>query len=204
MTCNIFTVVVSLKKENLFLTSISIDISHLLVERCKNGDRKAQRELYDMYARSMFNICMRMVNHSGEAEDILQEAFLEAFNKIDTFRGEATIGAWLKRIVVHKCINHLRRIRPVLIDEIHEQAGGYTEEVTHDTGEQQWEVKRVMSAIARLPDGYRVVLSLHLLEGYDHAEIAQVLNITENTVRTQYKRAKDKVKQLLNVTSYER
>ena len=181
-----------------------IDINKALVDRCKAGDSKAQYELYHIYARSMFSICMRMVNHEGEAEDILQEAFLDAFNNIDKFRGESTIGAWLKRIVINKSVNFLRKKRLVLFEEVPDKEATLPDHSNYDHEEQSWEVKKVLKAIGELTEGYRLVLTLYLIEGYDHGEIAQILNITETTSKTQYNRAKNKVREKLNVTYYER
>ena len=144
---------------------------------------------------------MRIVNHVGEAEDILQESFIEAFENIGSFRSDSTFGAWLKRIVVNRSINSLKKRRLKLVEELEEPAAEPAEVNDDDI---QWEVQRVRSAIQNLPDGYRLVLSLYLLEGYDHAEIAQILNITESTSKSQYNRAKAKVRELLINRSYER
>lgn len=139
-----------------------------------------------------------MVNHVGEAEDILQESFIEAFTRITDFRGESTFGAWLKRIVVNRCINYLRRRKLELVENL-EESELLTEEPEHwyEQEEMQMKVEQVRAAIQLLPDGYRVVLSLYLLEGYDHAEIAQILEISESTSKSQYNRAKTKLRQLL-------
>ena len=144
---------------------------------------------------------MRIVNHVGEAEDILQDSFIEAFGSIHTFRSDSTFGAWLKRIVVNRSINSLKKRRLTLVEELEEPAAEPAEVNDDDI---QWEVQRVKNAIQNLPDGYRLVLSLYLLEGYDHAEIAQILNITESTSKSQYNRAKAKVRELLINRSYER
>lgn len=179
-----------------------IDINKALVDRCRNGDSKAQYELYHLYAKAMYNVSMRIVNHEGEAEDILQETFLDAFNNIGKFRGESTIGAWLKRITVNKSVNTLRKKRLVLFGEIPGADKVADEEAMWDDGAHAWEVQRINKAIGQLPDGYRLVLSLYLIEGYDHGEIAQILNITETTSKTQYNRAKNKVREMLNVSNY--
>jgi RNA polymerase sigma factor (sigma-70 family) len=183
------------------LEPIYIDIHKPLVDRCRAGDSKAQYELYRLYAKSMFNVCMRIVNHVGEAEDILQDSFIEAFENIASFRSDSTFGAWLKRIVVNRSINSLKKRRLTLVEEMEEPVAEPAEINDEDI---QWEVQRVRSAIQSLPDGYRLVLSLYLLEGYDHAEIAQVLNITESTSKSQYNRAKAKARELLINKSYER
>ena len=132
-----------------------------------------------------------------EAEDMLQEAFADAFASLHRFRGESTFGAWLKRIVINKCINELKRRKVDL--ELRDDIGrfeGAHEDTSHHK-DLQLEVARVMEAVKQLPDGYRVIFSLYLLEGYDHREIAEILEITESTSKSQYMRAKKKIKQLL-------
>ncbi|OZI07569.1 RNA polymerase [Siphonobacter sp. BAB-5385] len=175
--------------------TLYLDRHYSLVEACKRGDRKAQYELYRLYSKSMFNVCMRILNHMGEAEDVLQEAFLDAFQKIHDFRQTSTFGAWLKQIVVNRAINQLRQ-RKVQWVEVEEAEYVGEEALIQD--ETEWEVERVRVGIQRLPDGFRTVLSLYLLEGYDHEEIAEVLGISESTSRTQYMRAKRKLVEMLS------
>lgn len=141
----------------------------------------------------MYNVSLRIVNDEAEAEDILQESFLKAFRKIDTFRGEVSFGAWLKKIVVNRSLDHLKK-RKVKFEEV---TSGTIQ--LADDGEDYSEIdtERIRKAIASLPDGYRTILSLHLIEGYDHEEISQILNISNAASRTQYSRAKSKLKELL-------
>ncbi len=159
------------------------------------GDSAAQFELYKCYNKAMYNVALRIINFEEEAEDILQEAFLEAFTRIGDFRQESTFGLWLKQIVINKSINYLRKrkLEFVSVNESTEIAN----EDEDDCADLTLKVDKVKTAIKRLPDGYRVVLSLYLLEGYDHEEIAHILKISENTSRTQYMRAKQKLKKLL-------
>jgi RNA polymerase sigma-70 factor (ECF subfamily) len=171
------------------------DIHQPVVERCRLGDRKAQYELYKLYAKAMLNVAYRITNNQAEAEDVLQEAFLSAFRHIQAYKGDATFGSWLKRIVVHQALGVVRK-RKVRFDEIGERDYADDGDGTGDR-EMEWEVERVRKAIALLPDGYRVVLSLYLLEGYDHQEIADILGITESTSKSQYSRARQKLLQLL-------
>lgn len=172
-----------------------------LVERCKQGERKAQYELYKHYSKAMYNICFRMLNHVGEAEDALQEAFVDAFTHIHQFRQQSTFGAWLKQIVVNKAINQLRsrKVQWVEIDEWQEaeEANSPSEEISYLEEDQSYEVERIRCAMKNLPEGYRVVLSLYLFEGYDHEEIGEVLGISETTSRTQYMRAKRRLLELM-------
>jgi RNA polymerase sigma factor (sigma-70 family) len=173
-----------------------------LVKRCQQGERRAQYDLYQQYVKAMYNVCFRIVNHEAEAEDVLQEAFIDAFSHIGTFRGQSTFGAWLKQIVVNRSINHLRGRRLALVDLDSNRFGeddgpDYADTEPYDEEGVQLEVERVRRAMQQLPEGYRVVLSLYLFEGYDHEEISNVLSITETTSRTQYLRGKKRLLELL-------
>ena len=173
-----------------------------LVKRCQAGERRAQYDLYQQYVKAMYNVCLRIVNHETEAEDVLQEAFIDAFSHINTFRGQSTFGAWLKQIVVNRAINHLRGRRLELVSLESNQFGedesaDWADTEPHDENDMQLEVERVRRGIQQLPEGYRVVLSLYLFEGYDHEEISNVLNISETTSRTQYLRGKKRLLELL-------
>ncbi|MBI1185718.1 sigma-70 family RNA polymerase sigma factor [bacterium] len=183
------------------------EIAHAdLVERCKQGDERAFHEIYRLYSRAMFNICLRMMNSREEAEDLLQDAFTSAFKNINNYRFESTFGSWLKRIVVNKCINALTK-RSVELAELNEQIT--KEEEIEDEGSgnllyEELNVDGIKAAITQLSDGYRTVLTLYLLEGYDHLEIAEILGITESTSKTQYLRAKKKLREILIAKGYER
>jgi RNA polymerase sigma factor (sigma-70 family) len=178
-----------------------------LVKRCQQGERRAQYDLYQQYVKAMYNVCLRIVNHDAEAEDVLQEAFIDAFSHIGSFRGQSTFGAWLKQIVVNRAINHLRGRRLALVsldsisfgDEDGDTADrpDYADTEPYDEEGVQFEVERVRRALSQLPEGYRVVLSLYLFEGYDHEEIGTILNISETTSRTQYLRGKKRLLDLL-------
>ncbi|MFD2572428.1 RNA polymerase sigma factor [Spirosoma soli] len=173
-----------------------------LVKRCQQGERRAQYELYQQYVKAMYNVCLRILNHEAEAEDVLQEAFMDAFNHINSFRGQSTFGAWLKQIVVNRAINHLRSRRLELVDIDSHRLGeddgpDFADPEPYDEESVQLEVARVRQAMQQLPEGYRVVLSLYLFEGYDHEEIGNVLNISETTSRTQYLRGKKRLMELL-------
>jgi len=161
------------------------------------GDSRAQYQLYQLYSRAMYNVCYRMMNNHAEAEDLLQDSFTEAFMKLESFRYESAFGAWLKRIVINKCINHLKKKKAELV---------YTEilpdinsdgESENDIDQAYLDTKRIYEAMEVLPDGYRVIFSLYLLEGYDHSEISQILGITESTSKSQFSRAKQKIKEIL-------
>lgn len=173
----------------------ALNIHEELIARCKAGDREAHYKLYKLYSRAMFNVSYRITGREEDAEDALQEAFISAFRNLNSYRGDAAFGAWLKRIVVNKAINVLKKKKHELIPEDEswdvsepEPTVDYKEELTVD---------RVKKAIDQLPDGYRTVLSLYLLEGYDHEEISGILNISESTSKSQLNRAKNKLRELL-------
>jgi len=179
------------------LEAVFIDKHYNLVVECKQGSKKACYELYRLYAKAMLNVAFRIVGNIAEAEDVLQEAFLDAFNKVKDFRQDTTFGLWLKQIVVNRSINLLRKRRLELIELEGEQLENIPDEVAEDDEEIKYKAAQVKEAINELPEGYRLVISLYLLEGYDHEEIGQILNITENTSRTQFLRAKRKLNEIL-------
>ena len=167
-----------------------------LIERCLQGDRQAHYQLYRQYSRSMYNVGYRIVNNEEEAQDVLQEAFISAFRNLKYYRGDATFGAWLKRIVVNKAINQIKKKKMERFPD--DERWDVGEEEPRDEFENfPFTVEKVKNAIARLPDGYRMVLSLYLLDGYDHGEIAEILGITESTSKSQFNRSKKKIKELL-------
>ncbi|MCA8831661.1 RNA polymerase sigma factor [Hymenobacter pini] len=175
------------------------DINAPLVERCRLGDRRAQAEIYKRYSKAMFNASLRITGDYAEAEDVLQESFLSAFRELHSYKGDSSFGSWLKRIVINKSINCLRnrRLQLVPLAEQHDGAAPETDSVGSLDGEElSWRADVVRRCVQELPDGYRVVLSLYLLEGYDHAEIAGILNITESTSKSQYSRARKKLLEL--------
>lgn len=149
----------------------------------------------------MFNTSLRIVNDAAEAEDIMQESFLDAFQRIDSYTGEGSFGSWIKRIVINRSLDCLRRRKEMVsFEEVEydmpDQADDFKEE------EIQLQVTEIKRAISTLSDDYRVVLSLFLLEGYDHEEISQILNISNQLSRTRYSRARQKLLEILKSKSY--
>lgn len=165
-----------------------------LVARCKKGDVRAFRELYDAYSAAMYNICLRMTGNISDAEDTLQEAFIQVYGNISRLENAGSFTAWIKRIVVNQCLSHLRR-KKVYFEEVEEVE--MEEEQPLDEEGFTWTVSAVKEAIQALPAGYKTVLNLYLFEEYSHKEIASMLDISESTVKTQYMRAKEKVRQLV-------
>lgn len=145
-----------------------------------------------------------MMNNTEEAEDMLQESFTEAFMKLDSFRYESSFGAWIKRIVINKCINEIKRRKAEVLyfDNLHHVDHNENENDFIDYEDIKLNVEKVHKAIEALPEGYRIIFSLYLLEGYDHTEIAQILDISESTSKSQYMRAKRKIKDILKSSSY--
>ena len=167
-----------------------------LVEACKRGDQKAQFEIYRLYNAAMYNTTLRIFRDPDDAEDVMQEAFLKSFAKLKSYRGEVSFGAWLKRIVVNKALDFLRlKKERISIDEVGEIE--VAEDENPGTIEYPYSAEFIRKAILALPEGYRIVLSLILLEGYDHEEVSGILNISNATSRTQFHRAKKKLIELM-------
>lgn len=171
-----------------------------LVERCKANDRKAQLKLYKQYCDGMFWVAMGFLKDNHDAEDVVQESFIKAFQKIEQYRGEVTFGAWLKRIVINGSLDFLksRKERHVALNE------GYMKVVEDEdwTVADEVTVEEVKSKMEELPEKYRHVVRLFLVEGYDHAEISQIMDLTETTCRTRLLRGKGYLKQLLKNKRY--
>ncbi len=171
-----------------------------VVEQCKANDRKAQMQLYKQYCEGMFCVAMRYVQNSDDAEDVIQESFIKAFQRIYQFKGEVTFGAWLKRIVINKSIDFLKTKKKKLVE--------LDENYLHISEDEDWTVEaditinQVKSAIEELPEKYRYVVMMFLIEGYDHREISQVLKLTETTSRTRLLRGKGYLKELLKEKVY--
>lgn len=145
----------------------------------------------------MYNVSYRITGREEDAEDALQEAFISAFNNLDGYRGDATFGAWLKRIVVNKSINVLKKRKHELMPD--NEHWDIAEDESPSDYKESLSIDRVKKAIEELPDGYRTVLSLYLLEGYDHQEIAEIMSISESTSKSQLNRAKAKLREKLTI-----
>jgi len=171
-----------------------------IVDRCVQGDQKAFYEIYQLYSKAMFNICFRILGTQEVAEDVLQEAFVNAFQNIKSYQGKASFGAWLKKIVVNKAISYLRKQQLDMV-ELNERMEVHDDGAVDDI-DLIMKVETIREAIQKLPNGFRVVFSLYLLEGYDHKEIAEILEISESTSKSQYNRAKKKLKDILREEVY--
>lgn len=186
----------SLNKNDTNLSKKVKNIHQQLIDACFDNNQKAQFEIYKLYYKAMYNSAFRILNDRMEAEDVMQEAFLDAFRKIHQYDGTATFGAWLKRIVINKSIDALKKIKNMeslekvekVIIEIADE--DYNEVISY-------KIDEIRRCIRELPEAYRVILSLYLLEGYDHEEISQIMDISYNATRTKYSRARKKLLQIL-------
>ena len=178
-----------------------INIHQDLINACKKGERGAQFKIYKLYYKAMYNTSLRIVNDTMEAEDIMQESFLGAFQRIQSYNGEGSFGSWLKRIVINNSLDALRRNKPNVSME--EESLDFPEIIEESLEEEiKLQASEIKEAIGKLPEEYRVVISLFLLEGYDHEEISEILGISNNLSRTRFVRAKQKVLQLLKDKKY--
>lgn len=171
-----------------------IDIHQDLIQSCRKNNQAAQLNIYKLYYKAMFNTSLRIVNNTADAEDIMQESFLEAFRKISSYKSEGSFGSWLKRIVINKSLDFIKKkqSRISLGQKILEMEEVRNEdENEHNAIDLQME--EVKSAMQKIPENYRIILSLFLMEGYDHQEIAQILNIPYNNTRTRYSRARQRL-----------
>lgn len=174
-----------------------------LIDECKRNNKRAQIELYRTYSQGMYNVAMRLLRNPENAEDIIQESFLSAFKSIHQFKENISFKAWLKRIVVNRCINFLkkRKTSTVSLDE----SAISSHETSHDD---HWEcdegivLEDVKKCIDQLPNKYRFVVMLYLIEGYDHSEISAILNISATASRSRLMRGKTKLKELLKHIGY--
>lgn len=169
-----------------------------LIEKCKRNNRKAQLQLYNQYCNSMYIIAYRFVKNEAEAEDVVQEAFINAFSKLEQYNAEVTFGSWLKRIVINKSLDFIKSKKARLVD-LNEASLS----IIDNTLDEEWLVddtvtyNEVIAAINSLPDKYKYVLMLYLIEGYDHQEISEILTISESASRTQLSRGKQKLQKKL-------
>lgn len=182
------------------MTLTAITFSDPLLERCHRGDKRAQLQIYNKYYKAMYNTALRIVKHSAEAEDIMQESFLKAFTRLESFQENSTFGAWLKRIVVNESINAFQKKEKL-------QEFSYKNELTNspddgfvlDEEEVNPKVKRLLNEMNNLKENYRLALTLHLIEGYDYEEICEIMKLSYANCRTTISRAKESLrKKMMN------
>lgn len=164
----------------------TLDLHQHLIDGSKKGDRKAQKGLFDLYNKAMFNIGVRLLGNTDDAADITQETFIDVFTKIEQFQGTATFGAWVKRIMINKSINHLNRRKIHFSLDENEPV----EQVETPDDDRIQLMHALNESISTLPEGCRVVCTLYYFEGYDHGEIATILGISKSTSKSQLSRAR--------------
>jgi len=172
----------------------SADIPELIIA-AKNNDQKAQMILYERYVQAMYNTACRIVGNSDDAEDVTQEAFIKAFEKLEHFKGTATFGAWLKRIVINQSLNWLRKNKNLQYDELTNLSIEAETEI--ELPAENIKITCMLKAIDELKDNYKIAINLHYIEGYDYEEMMQILNLSYANVRTLVSRAKKKLKSIL-------
>ncbi|WP_420576913.1 RNA polymerase sigma factor [Ekhidna sp.] len=167
---------------------------HLIIQS-QQGDQAAMSSLYGLYAKAMYNICRRMMGDEEEAKDLLQESFIDAFQKLPSLREVNTFSSWIKRIVVNNCINAIRK-KKLDTAQLEENAD-FVEEEEDDFEYTQFQAAQIMQVIDLLPDGCKTVLNLYLFEGYDHKEIGEILGVSESASKAQYCKAKARIRKIL-------
>lgn len=172
-----------------------------LIKACKQNNRMAQMQLYKQYCNGMYTVAMRFVNNTDDAEDMVQEAFISAFSKLEQYKETVSFGAWLKKIVINKCLDFLKqgKDRFVSLEEGHALV---QEEDNWDVGS-GISINQVKETIQTLPDNYKYILLLFLIEGYDHSEISEILEISEVNSRTRLLRGKQKLINALKIYEHE-
>jgi RNA polymerase sigma-70 factor (ECF subfamily) len=166
-----------------------------ILQGCLHNHPVAQRELYNRFSPKMLAVCYRFAHNREDAEDMLQEAFIKVFSQIHTFQNKGAFEGWIRRIIVHTCINHLKKNKRFneSVDIINANAIQVREESIPSIVQ----AKQIVECIRLLPIGYRTVLNLYAIEGYSHKEIAEMLDIEESTSRSQYTRAKQMLEEIL-------
>ena len=166
-----------------------------LIEDCKKGKPQALRKLFESYSGYMFRVCLRYMKNTEDAEDMLSQGFSKVFQNLTKFeyRDEISLKAWIKKAMIFECLMHLRKQHNfIMMSENEIEEAVYTDEIIEG-----FEANYIFTEIANLPVGYRTVLNLYCIEGYKHQEIAQILNIKENTSRSQLNKAKKLLKERL-------
>jgi RNA polymerase sigma-70 factor (ECF subfamily) len=180
------------------LKNQEIDIT-ILLNLCKENNKKAQLIIYNKYYKAMFNVAFRIVNNYALAEDIMQESFLKAFSKLDSYSGKVTFGAWLKKIVVNKSIDEYKKASKHQIDTLNENLNIEDLSTDENISYEELKAEMVLKTIQSLKPNYKIILTLFFIEGYDLEEITQILNINYENCRTMMSRAKESLRTKLNV-----
>jgi RNA polymerase sigma-70 factor (ECF subfamily) len=170
------------------------DVHHDLIKDCRKGNQKSQMQIYKLYYKAMFNTSFRITGNATDAEDIMQESFIDAFQKLDQYLEDGSFGGWLKRIVINNSLDFVKKQKPPIesIDHLTIVEDADFEETTNY---ETFRFNDIREAMEMLKDEYRIILSLYLFEGYDHEEISEILGISYNLSRTRYSRAKSQLQE---------
>lgn len=174
----------------------------LLIKECLKNKRGALDELYKKYAPKMFAVCLRYCKSRVEAEDLLQEGFIKVFTNLESFKGCGSLEGWIRRIVVNTCINYYRQ-KTMYFENVDTSKEAQSESATLDALA-DISAEELMQHIQNLPEGYRMVFNLYVIEGYQHKEIAEMLNVSENTSKTQLLKARKALQEKINNVVYEK
>lgn len=185
------------------MSGMNVTDEHKLIKGCKEGKPWAQKAIYELYAPAMLSVCVRYVTDRETARDILQEGFIKLFTKIDTYTGIGAFGGWVRRIFVTTALEYLRQNDVLKQSANIEDYDRYMENEDHSVLD-HISANDLLACIAQLADGYRTVFNLYAIEGYSHAEIAEMLGISEVTSRSQFMRARKILqKSIISMTGYE-
>ncbi|HLV39049.1 RNA polymerase sigma factor [Xanthomarina sp.] len=171
-----------------------------LISLCKSGNQLAQLEIYNRYYKAMFNVAYRIVKDRFEAEDVMQEAFLLAFTKLESLQDVSTFGAWLKRIVINNSLHHFKKnnkYETASFEDVKYKIESEDQGIPIDYEFTNLKAKQVLETLNTLKENYRITLTLHLIEGYDYEEISSILNMSYSNCRTTISRAKESLRQKL-------
>ena len=157
-----------------------------LIQNCKNNDTQAQSDLYKLFSSKLFALSLKYSKNYAEAEDVLQDAFVTIFKKIEQYKGKGSFEGWLKRIVINTALQRYRE--KGLFDIVSEES--LKDDVTVDVENETIDIDFLLNAIQELPDRYRLVFNLYVLDGYSHKEIGEMLNISTGTTKSNLARAR--------------
>ncbi len=166
-----------------------------LYQQCVAGNRSAQKELFDRFSPKLLGICFRYSRSLEEAEDVLQDAFIRIFNYLPTYKNDGSLDAWLRRITVNTALNNIKHNHHIYDEMNLETAMDVQSDL--DKSMDNYDSKLIWDSVQQLPEGYRIILNMHTIEGYSHKEIAEHLKIAEGTSRSQLMRAKQLLEELL-------
>lgn len=176
----------------------NLDIS-MLLEQCKQNNQKAMFSVYHLYCKAMFNVAYRIIGNTEIAEDVTQDSFLDAFAKLEQYKGIVTFGAWLKKIVVHKSITELQKTKKIHFTPLEDTLKFTPESETEDWVITTEKVHTILQALEHLKPNYKILFTLYYIEGYDTEEISSILGIAEGNCRTTLSRAKESLKNKLGI-----